>query len=378
MRVQTVDDTAVDLDAEERRDWLRLIRSENIGPITFSQLIAHFGSAAGAIEGVPEIARRGGRSLKLIAVEDAERELVAADEIGARFIATAEPDYPGALAAIEDAPPLLCVMGNSQTLAKKTSVAIVGSRNASVAGRKFAMTLAHGVGEAGYAIVSGLARGIDTAAHEGSLDTGTIAVLAGGLDHIYPHENIPLVQRIVDRGGTVISEMPLGRQARGKDFPRRNRIISGISVAVVVVEAAQRSGSLITARRAADQGRPVYAVPGSPLDPRAAGSNMLIREGATLVTGADDILVDIAPMRVQEPMNDRGEVPDVEVAPLPSDTDDAARRIVSEALGPSPVSVDEVIRFTGLAPPLVHLVLMELSLAGRVQRHPGQRVSLIG
>ena len=203
-------------------------------------------------------------------------------------------------------------------------------------------------------------------------------MLAGGLDHVYPPDNIPLAERIVEHGGAVVSEMPLGWQARGKDFPRRNRIISGLAVAVVIVEAARRSGSLITARSAAHQGRPVYAVPGSPLDPRAAGSNLLIREGATLVTTVDDILVDIAPMTAREPMADRLEMLDAAVAPVSSDTDDAARRVVAEALGPSPVSIDEIVRFTGLAPSVVHLVLMELSLAGRVERHAGQRVSLIG
>ena len=252
------------------------------------------------------------------------------------------------------------------------------------------MSVAGGLGQAGYAVASGLARGIDTAAHTGALDTGTIAVMAGGIDLIYPPENASLAEDMIARGGALVTEMPMGHRARAKDFPRRNRIISGLSLAVVVVEAAQRSGSLITARMAGEQGRPVYAVPGSPVDPRAAGTNMLIREGATLVTSADDILSDIAPMagpgkapagastpvRFSEPPqavpatgNDIGGDPD-------ADADEAARATIIEALGPSPVLQDDLVRLTGLPPAVVHLVLMELGLAGRLEHHPGQRVSL--
>jgi DNA processing protein len=255
-------------------------------------------------------------------------------------------------------------------------VAIVGSRNASVAGRKIAAILAAGLGAAGYTIASGLARGIDAAAHEASLATGTAAVLAGGLDRLYPEENVPLAGRIIEAGGVQLTEMPLGHSPRGRDFPRRNRVVSGLALGVVIVEAAQRSGSLITARCAADQGRVVFAVPGSPLDPRAHGTNRLIKDGAILVTDAEEIVEALQPMRKQG----RPELPDIEEEggeePL-RDAEESDRARVIEALGPTPVEIDTIIRFTGLRPATVHLVLLELDLAGRLERHPGQRVSLV-
>ena len=256
-------------------------------------------------------------------------------------------------------------------------VAIVGSRNASIAGRKFSAQIARGLGEAGFAVASGLARGIDAAAHAAALATGTVAVFAGGLDRPYPPDNVELAERIVASGGAHVSEMPMGWEPRARDFPRRNRIISGLSLAVVVVEAAQRSGSLITARRAADQGRLVFAVPGSPLDPRAGGTNRLIKEGATIVTAVDDIIGEITPMMAREPGAPAPIVADRE-GDTAIDAADGDRDRIVEALGQTPVEIDEIIRFTGLTPAVVHLVLLELDLAGRIERHAGGRVALVG
>jgi DNA processing protein len=260
------------LTREQRLQWLRLIRSENIGPVTFRELINHFGGAGAAIAAVPNLAERGGRRIRIADETEAERELAAVEAAGAHLVALGEAGYPPALRDIESAPPLIAVKGDIAGLMRPI-VAIVGSRNASIAGRKFTMQIARGIGEAGFTVASGLARGIDAAAHEAALASGTVAVFAGGLDRPYPPENVALADRIVASGGALLSEMPMGWEPRARDFPRRNRIISGLSLAVVVVEAAARSGSLITARRAADQGRLVFAVPGSPLDPRSGGTN---------------------------------------------------------------------------------------------------------
>jgi DNA processing protein len=364
----------VRLSDDQRLAWLRLIRSENIGPATFRELINRFGSASAALEAVPALAERGGRRIRITPLADAERELRAAHAIGASFVALGEPDYPPWLRHIDGAPPLLAVRGDPAVLTRPT-VGIVGSRNASIAGRKYAMQLAAGLGEHGYVIASGLARGIDAAAHEAALAAGTIAVFAGGLDRLYPPENETLAGRILDSGGAHVSEMPLGLVPTAREFPRRNRIVSGLSLGVVIVEAATRSGSLITARLAAEQGRLVFAVPGHPLDPRASGTNRLIRDGAHIVTGPEDILDQISPMRDRTPEGvDEPAPPD---EPLPDHTDDSDRARIVAALGPTPVTVDEIIRFTGLRPAVVHLVLLELTLAGRIERHPGQRVSLV-
>ncbi len=242
---------------EQRLDWLRLIRSENVGPRTFRALVNQFGGAAAALEALPDLARRGGRlMLKVCSRAEAEKEMAAAARLGVRFIAMGEPDYPKTLQAIDTAPPLIAVRGSAEVLARPT-VAIVGSRNASASGLTFAERLSRQLGEAGYVVVSGLARGIDTKAHKATLETGTVAVLAGGHDRIYPAQNEPLLLAIVEQGGAVVSEMPMGWEPRGRDFPRRNRIVSGLSYGVVVVEAARRSGSLITARFALEQGRDV-------------------------------------------------------------------------------------------------------------------------
>ncbi|WP_334176643.1 DNA-processing protein DprA [Pseudoxanthobacter sp.] len=358
----------------QRLSWLRLIRSENVGPATFRSLVNHFGSAQAALDALPDLARRGGaRRIRIASAADAEAEVAAAARAGVAFIALGEPDYPGALRTIDAPPPLLAVRGDPAVLARP-AVAIVGARNASTAGRMMAERIARGCGEAGVVIVSGLARGIDAAAHAAATGTGTVAVLAGGLDRIYPPEHEGLLAEIVARGGAAISEMPMGWTARAHDFPRRNRLISGCSLAVVVVEAARRSGSLHTARFAAEQGRVVLAVPGSPLDPRAEGCNDLIREGALLARHAGDVLEAASPMAggsgPAEPMEEAAPVP------MPPIADDS-RAIVTEALGPTPIAVDALVRHTGLPQAVVLVVLLELEVAGRLERHAGNRVSLI-
>ncbi|WP_421868474.1 DNA-processing protein DprA [Pararhizobium sp.] len=366
------------LTERQRIAWLRLIRSDNVGPATFRDLINHFGSAETALEMLPELSRRGGstRAIRVATIAEAEKELSAAHRFGARFIGIGEQDYPPALRQIDGAPPLLAVKGNAAT-GTLPSLGIVGSRNASISGTKFAAMIARDVGRAGYSIISGLARGIDTAAHRASLETGTIAALAGGLDQPYPPENIGLLDEITRGNGLAISEMPFGWEPRARDFPRRNRLIAGVSLGLAVVEAAARSGSLITARYAADFGRLVFAVPGSPLDPRCQGTNGL-KDGATVTTEAQDILQALAPLsridlftppQAEEP----GEHEGGPMAP-PPDANDRMR--ITNALGPTPVEIDDIIRHTGLAASAVYLVLLELDLAGRLHRHPGGLVSL--
>jgi DNA processing protein len=358
----------------ERLDRLRLIRSDSVGPVTFGELVGHFGSAGAALEALPALARRSGRQIRVCPLADAEREIEKIAALGARLLVIGEPAYPAWLAAVDGAPPVISVQGDPACLARP-AVAVVGARNASVAGRKFAMRIAADIGAAGFVVASGLARGIVAAAHTAALPTGTIAVFAGGLDRPYPAENIPLAAEIVARGGVNLSEMPLGWEPRARDFPRRNRIIAGMAMGVVVVEAAERSGSLITARRAADQGRLVFAVPGSPLDPRSGGSNLLIKEGATIVTAVDDIIADLQPMLGRQATP--SPVMREPAAEAPYDAEDADRARILEALGPTPVDLDDIIRFTGIKPAIVHLVLIELDLAGRIARHPHGRVSLL-
>jgi DNA processing protein len=366
-----------ELTSAERLDWLRLIRSENVGPVTFRHLLRRFGSAAAALAALPDLAKRGGRAqpLKVHPRAAAERELAELARLNGRLIAFTEPEFPPALAAVDDSPPLLAVLGQDHLLMRPT-VAIVGARNASANGRLIAGTLAREIGAAGYAVASGLARGIDSAAHEAALESGTIAVVAGGIDVIYPPENEALYRSISARG-SVIAEMPVGTIPQARHFPRRNRLISGISLGVVVVEAALRSGSLITARFALEQGREVFAVPGSPLDPRSAGANGLIREGAILVQGAADV---IAALASQKPPLSTGEEPGFAAAPAA----DAAEREVADArplllelLSPEPVAVDELLRACPFSPAAVQTALLELELAGRLARHPGNRVSLL-
>jgi DNA processing protein len=357
----------------QRIDWLRLIRSDNVGPRTFRSLINHFGSAQAALGRLPDLARRGGASRpgRIFSEEDARAELAASKRMGVSLVAPGEAGYPPRLATLDDAPPLLGVRGALDVLMRPV-IAVVGSRNASGAGLKFAGTLARDLGEAGFVIASGLARGIDQAAHRASLASGTVAVLAGGHDKIYPPEHEELLAALIEANGAAISEMPLGHVPRARDFPRRNRLISGVALGVVVVEAAHRSGSLITARIAAEQGREVFAVPGSPLDPRAAGTNDLIKQGATLTTEAADVINAVEPI-MERPIELRE--PDEEPFAAEPDASDRAR-IVS-LLGPTAILLDDLIRMAGTSPAIVRTVLLELELAGRLERHGGGLVSLI-
>ncbi|MEX2451626.1 MAG: DNA-processing protein DprA [Rhodospirillales bacterium] len=366
------------LSAREKRDWLRLIRTEHVGPLTFYRLLARFGSAAAALTALPDLARRGGRAKapRPYTAANAEAEIEAVEALGARLIARGEPEYPPLLAAVEDAPPLISVLGDAALLARP-AIAVVGARNASLNGRRLARDIAAGLGAAGHLVVSGMARGIDAAAHDGALATGTVGVLAGGVDHIYPKENAALFAEMRETGA-LISEMPPGTVPQAQHFPRRNRLISGIAQGVVVIEAGHRSGSLITARLALEQGRDVFAVPGSPLDPRSRGSNDLIRQGAVLTESAENVLEALGPLdpSLREPPQQIEIVDDFLNTPEPGDTE-TARAAILECLGPAPVKVDEIIRSCHLSAPAVSAVLLELELAGRLERHPGQQVSLI-
>lgn len=376
------------LSAAEKLAWLRLARTESVGPITFHQLVRRFGSAAEALAALPSLAQRGGRlvALRLYTVAQAEAEIAAHARLGARLIAWGEPDYPPRLAALDDAPPLIGVIGDPALLAAPC-VALVGARNASVNGRRFAEALARDLGAAGFRVVSGLARGIDAAAHHGALDSGTVAVVAGGADVVYPPEHAKLQAEIGTRGA-VVAESPLGTQPHARHFPRRNRIISGLSLGVVVVEAAHKSGSLITARYAAEQGREVFAVPGSPLDPRCRGTNGLLRDGAHLVETAEDVagvlrsLPGLGPLAADPTPGHRPDPPTRAENQASSSTGgadrdpDATRAAVLEMLDPHPVAVDELVRRCQLSPAALMTALLELELAGRVLRHPGNRVAL--
>ncbi|MBL8673109.1 MAG: DNA-protecting protein DprA [Alphaproteobacteria bacterium] len=371
------------LHGKERLDRLRLIRSENVGPATFRHLVERFGSAAAAIEALPRLAARGGRAapLRVISAGEAEREMATVERLGGRLVFQGEADYPPLLGRIEDAPPVVAVRGDAALL-RRPCIAIVGARNCSINGKRIAEGIARDLGAAGFIVVSGLARGIDTAAHGGALETGTVAVMPGGMDVVYPPENEDLLAAIAGRGA-VVCEAPPGARPVARSFHRRNRIISGLSRGVLVVEAAHKSGSMITARWAADQGREVMAVPGSPLDPRAQGTNDLIRHGAALVESAADVIAAAGPA-------DRGEIAELRSAALapspgPAGTDDAPgldgasaeREKILSALGPTPTPVDEIVRGCHVSPSLAGAILLELELAGRVQRHPGGRVSLM-
>jgi len=353
---------------------LRLIRSDNVGPRTFRSLLRHFGNARTALERLPDLARRGGASGpgRICSEEEARAELAAARKIGVSLVAPEEAAYPPRLATLDDAPPLLGVRGAPDVM-RRPMIAIVGSRNASGAGLKFAGQLARDLGEAGFVVISGLARGIDQAAHRATIASGTVAVLAGGHDRIYPPEHEGLLAALLEHGAA-ISEMPFGHVPRARDFPRRNRLISGAALGVVVVEAAHRSGSLITARMAAEQGREVLAVPGSPLDPRAAGTNDLIKQGATPTTEASDVINAVAPI-MERPVALGASEPDGE--PLDFEAGASERARVIDLLGPSPISLDDLIRMSDASPAIVRSVLLELELAGRLERHGGGLVSLI-
>jgi DNA processing protein len=372
-----------EITSQERRDRLRLFRSQNVGPITYRQLLGHYGSAGEALDAAPALARRsGGRAIKICPADAAQAELDALDQLGAQLLTLGEPAYPVSLAAIDDAPPVLAVRGRAELLSQ-ASIAVVGARNASTNGRNLAHRLAADLSEAAdgtaYVVVSGLARGIDGAAHRGALDAGgaTVAVMAGGVDIVYPPEHDALYADICDNGA-VVSELPPGRRPQAAHFPRRNRIIAGLSLGVVVVEAATRSGSLITARLALEQGREVFAVPGSPLDPRSRGANRLIRDGATLTESAADVRSVLAPMLAAPPP------PDITppilfegLADSEGDGLDSARTAVAACLSPTPVTVDEIVRQCQVTAPVVHTVLLEMELAGLIERQPGNRIAAI-
>ena len=390
--------SGVRLSDRELIDWIRLIRSERVGPRTFRGLTARFGGVREALDALPEVLRQSGRAgLKIATVAAAEREMEGLARLGGRFVAQADPDYPRPLLATDTAPPLIAVRGTVEILARPC-IAIVGSRNSSASGGAFTERLAAELGRAGYAIVSGLARGIDTRAHRAALPTGTVAVLAGGHDRVYPSENAGLLERLIDAGGAAVTEMPLGWEPRAQDFPRRNRIVSGLSYGTVVVEAARRSGSLITARLALEQGREVFAVPGSPLDPRAEGSNDLIRGGATLCAEADHVIGVIGPILLsptglvaaerRQPTY-RGQPSPLSLfedelwSPPPGGTSDEGwdegaglatggdtERLLS-LLGPSPVLLDELARQADLPIRSVQTALVELEMSNLVDRHAG-------
>ncbi len=362
----------------ERRSCLRLARTSNIGPVTFAGLIARFGTATTALEAVPALARRGGavQPLKIPTAADANRELESLARLGGRLLTVLDADYPHGLAALDAPPPVLSVLGHPGLLARDI-VAIVGARNASALGRKLAQILAADLGKAGLVVVSGMARGIDAAAHDGALATGTCAVLAGGVDNIYPPENAVLYDKLKAEGA-IISEMPLGQAPQARHFPRRNRIISGLARGVVIVEAAEGSGSLITANYALEQGREIFAVPGSPLDPRAKGTNRLIRDGATLTESATDILKVLEPI-IGRAFREDERQPSFAFAPADASLEretDRLRARLTELIGPAPVEVDELVRQSGASPAAALTVLLELELAGRLTRHPGNKVSM--
>jgi DNA processing protein len=355
---------------EDLVDRVRLLRTPGIGPVTFRQLIIRFGTPAAALAAVPDLARRGGgRVPALCSRQDAEREIARVEKFGGCYLAFGQGLYPRLLAELEDAPPLLVAKGNLNLLDRQC-VAIVGARNASAAACRFARGLAHDLGQHDLVVVSGLARGIDSAAHDGALQTGTIAVIAGGIDVFYPPENEDR-QKAIYEHGLVVAEMPPGTEPRARHFPYRNRIIAGMSSGTVVVEAAPRSGSLITARLAAEAGREVMAVPGSPLDPRAQGCNQLIRDGATLIQNAAEVVETIRPFdnRVRA-------APVAYESPPQQINGDDALGLIEELLGPSPVPVDEIVRLSGVPNGAVQMALLELDLAGRLDRHAGGKVSL--
>lgn len=350
---------------------LQLIRSAQIGPVTYRQLLARFGTAEKALAAIPALAARaGGRAPRLASRGDVEREAARVESLGAHYVFLGEDGYPPLLAEIETAPPALIVRGRTE-LWRRPMIAMVGARNASAAACRFARSLAQELGRSGASVVSGLARGIDTAAHEGSLASGTVAVIASGIDIAFPPENSALQERIAAEG-LLIAEQPPGTQPLARHFPSRNRIIAGLAHGTVVVEAAPRSGSLITARLAAEAGREVMAVPGSPLDPRAQGCNQLIREGATLIQNAADVLEAVGPIDGRFVRQER--LP-FQAAPA-EDPGERERREVLGLLSLTPVPVDEIVRLSGLPPAMVQTVLLELELAGRLERHAGGKVSL--
>lgn len=364
-------------DTAERIDWLQLYRCDHVGPVSFRALLATYGDARSALDALPDMTARGGaRRIRLFSRADAERELDALDQLGGFLVTMGEADFPPLLGEADGAPPILSVIGSRAVLTRE-AVAIVGGRNASAAGRTFAGRLATDLGASGHMIVSGLARGIDAAAHRGSLRTGTVAAIAGGINRIYPPEHVELLDEMIAAGGAVVTEMPLGWTARAQDFPRRNRIIAGMAQGTVVIEAALKSGSLITARLAGEMGREVMAAPGSPIDPRCEGTNALIRDGATLIACAAHVTEALAPLGLplfSEPAARPAPAhrPSRAIPP----TDDM-RAGVERLLGPSPVTVDDLVRLSGVSAQDVQMVLLELELGGRLERLAGSRVAFV-
>lgn len=377
----------------QRLAWLRLIRSENVGPRTFRELFNHFGSAQAALDALPELSRRGGKkTYRLFSMDKAEAELASLYKMGARLVAMGEPAYPPLLRHIDAPPPLLAVRAREPLQQELTgtqkTLAIIGARNCSVAGAKFATKLAGDLSAEGFTIISGLARGIDSAAHQAALTSGTIAAFAGGIDTIYPKENMELFAKMIAANGAAISEMPMGWNPRARDFPRRNRLISGMSLGVILIEAAEKSGSLHTARYALEQNREILAVPGSPLDPRSVGANKLIQQGAALIQSTDDILEIMEPkISMSLPLHQGIDEPamgwpaleqaDADETTNPLNAKEQDRHAIINALSETPIDQDELLRFTGVTLQTLQLILLEIELAGRLERHKPNKLSLI-
>ena len=366
-----------ELSFKEKCDWLRLTRTTTVGPVAFRDLLLRFGSAGAALDALPELANRSGRRSKMVIppIEDIEQELLAFDDMNVRLLASCEADYPKYLRAVDPTPPTISVIGNVELL-HKPCVAIIGSRNASAIGLRFARQIANELGAEEFTIVSGLARGIDACAHQGSIETGTVGVLGGGVDHIYPRQNTDLYHDMA-RMGALVSESPLGYRATARDFPRRNRIISGLCQGVVVIEAAERSGTLITARYALEQNREVMAAPGSPLDPRTKGCNRLIRQGAALIENTEDILNVLANLRAPDFAEEKDTYQQKQINwdDIQSDVD-AARDVLLSLLSPTPTQRDEIIRQSALPYPIAAACLLELELAGEILVEIDGRLSL--
>ena len=361
------------LSFSEKRDWLRLSRTPRVGPVAFRDLIARYKTASAAIDALPSIMRR--KESVVPPIEAIESEMEQADNMGVKVLAACEPEYPAYLRAVDPCPPLISVLGRTDIL-HKPCAAIVGSRNASAIGQRFARQIASELGAAGYTVISGLARGIDASAHAGALQTGTAAVLGGGADHIYPRQNAELYHAMAEQGA-LISESPLGYRATARDFPRRNRIISGLSMGVIVIEAAERSGTLITARYALEQNREVMAAPGSPLDPRTKGCNKLIQQGAALIENIDDIIAcleNIRPPQMMEPSEGFNQA-EFDWAGAKDDID-KARDTILNLLSPTPTPRDEIIRHSGYSTAIATAAMLEMELSGDAIVEPDGRIAL--
>lgn len=362
-----------ELSFAERRDWLRLYRTPTVGPVAFRDLLRRYKTAGAALQALPSLTRR--KAISIPPIEVIEDEMDASERLGIRILAACEPDYPLYLRAVDPVPPIISVWGQVGIL-HKPCAAIIGSRNASAIGQRFARQIAGELGEHGYTIISGLARGIDASAHAGAIETGTAGVLGGGVDHVYPKQNADLFDAMRERGA-LISESPLGYRATARDFPRRNRIISGLSLGVIVIEAAERSGTLITARYALEQNREVMAAPGSPLDPRTKGCNRLIQQGAALIESTDDIvniLQDVRAPHIMEP-GESYEAPEFDWKSAESEIDKARQDILS-LCSPTPTPRDEIIRQSGYPVPIATAALLEMELGGEVHVEPDGRIGL--